>query len=143
MLVLPGISEGKSWNVFEFNRKSEAAAAWAFTATKALKVKVPPPIAVVKSERSRRILLLTATWCAPCKALIADAQPWLERGGWEVGTSNTGHIQIIDVDENPGIWAAAKAKFIPLAILFENGKEVGRVQSPTRQGLVDLYNEKK
>ena len=137
MLVLPGTSEGRSWNVF-IKKRGAAATAWAFTATKSLKVKVP--VAEVKAERTRRIQLLTATWCAPCKTLIADAKPWLERGGWEVGPSNTSHIQIVDVDENPEVWAAANAQFIPLAILMDNGKEVSRIQSPTRGDLVNLYN---
>ena len=108
------------------------------TAEKAEQVEIRKPV-----ERSRRILLLTAGWCEPCKVLKGSF-PWLRKSGWLIGPGPDSHIQLIDVDERPELWEKwrGRSEGIPLAVLIEDGKKLGQQELPSAWGLIDLFNKR-
>jgi thioredoxin 1 len=66
------------------------------------------------------LLVFSALWCAPCKALNPIlAQIASEfRGSLRVGT--------IDIDDSPGVAARYGVRGAPTLLMFRGGREVGR-----------------
>lgn len=65
-----------------------------------------------------RGVMLTASWCPPCRAFKANEVPRLVKGGWKVGEKETDHLQLID--------AGNQAVTLPTFIRLVDGKEVAR-----------------
>lgn len=74
------------------------------------------------------MIVFTASWCGPCSKFKTEEVPKLEKSNWKVGTTKDCHIKIVDIDENPDLFAKYNGKKVPLFILFENEKEVSRIE---------------
>ena len=77
-----------------------------------------------------RGVLITASWCGPCKTFKRDEVPRLTRSRWRVGDSESDHLQILDYESREG--AGYKAIHLPTFIRVVDGKEVAR-----REGFID------
>jgi thioredoxin-like negative regulator of GroEL len=88
--------------------------------------------------REKRILLFTASWCGPCQAMKGDLHnpertpnapcARLLKTGWKVGTDESSHIQIVDVDAAPELSDQFAIQSLPTLVLIENGRELRRLE---------------
>lgn len=89
----------------------------------------------------KQIIYFSAEWCGPCNNFKKNEIPKLK--GWKVGVDKDNHIRIIDIDKNPILFNKYKGKSIPLFILFENGKEVKRLEGyQTANQISNLWHKK-
>jgi thioredoxin len=63
-----------------------------------------------------------ATWCGPCQLMAKQ----LEQAATELGSSV--RVVKMDTDKNERLAAELRVQGLPTLILFENGKEVKRVE---------------
>ena len=71
-----------------------------------------------------RGVLLTASWCVPCKQFKREEVARLKRGRWRVGDDPTDHLQILDYESKAA--AGYKVNVLPTFLRIVDGKEVGR-----------------
>lgn len=79
-----------------------------------------------------RLVLFSASWCGPCQALKAQLSG-LDSKGWTYGAAKTNHFQIVDVDEEPELWARLRkpgSSSIPQAVFLVGGKPVRWLVAP-------------
>jgi thioredoxin len=69
----------------------------------------------------------SATWCAPCKAMI----PTVEK--LEKEFSGTVIFKHVDIDEDPSLTKKYSIRSVPLVILFKDGVEVSRINGLYRE----------
>jgi len=130
--------KGSVWNLTESDKPVGKTGQYLQFSTKPSSPVQPAKPAV----RNPRTILLTAKWCGPCRALVADAFPWLlkdKSNGWTIGPEPTNAIQVIDIDEHPEAWsryATDSRDALPLALCVEDEKVVRRMVNPDRWGLV-------
>ncbi len=67
----------------------------------------------------RRIVMVASSTCPPCNQFKSYQVPKLKAAGWNVGSDEENHLQIV----SPGIYHAA---VWPTFIYIENGKEIRR-----------------
>lgn len=75
-------------------------------------------VSVSASAPVVRGVMITASWCPPCRAFKANEIPRLIKGGWKVGDKETDHLQLKDVGN--------ESLTLPVFIRLVNGKEVAR-----------------
>lgn len=63
----------------------------------------------------KSIVLYSAQWCAPCKAL----KQWCS-------TNNVSIDRVVDIDEEPELTQKHRIRGVPTIVILENGEEVGR-----------------
>lgn len=103
----------------------------------------PPqlPASTPKALR-KRVVMLTATWCAPCKDWHVSIEPGLRKQGWSIGEGPHNQIQVIDIDKDPAL-ARQFADFnsVPTFVLVEDetAKET-RVGKINGKALLELWN---
>ena len=82
----------------------------------------------------KNVFYFTAEWCGPCKKTRPIVEE-MKREGFE--------FQIIDADYEQLLVKRFEIKSVPTFILFENEKELNRINgTKTRQELEDFINEK-
>lgn len=97
----------------------------------------------VRQERKRRVLLFTASWCAPCQALKNSHEgfDWLRGAKWEIGNEPFNHIQIVDVDQRQDLVSQYGVSSLPTLVLIEPGKQsVYAVAPASMRVAADLFN---
>lgn len=76
-----------------------------------------------------------ATWCGPCKfiaPMLEDLADELEPGQ---------QIVKLDIDQNPQVANQYMVTAVPTMIMFQDGKEIGRlVGVRDEQEIIDLFN---
>ena len=88
-------------------------------------------------ERLPRIIMLSASWCGPCRRTKRDAADLIGDGPDAV-------VQVIDVEERrnyPDEFNVVRTRLLPSFFVYRgDGTRIGRVQSGsmTRQQLVDM-----
>lgn len=90
-----------------------------------------------------RVLILTATWCAPCQELksrLYDAFAQMAKISkprlWKLGDSENNDFQIVDIDEHPEIVDFVAAELgvdastlqLPMVLKVEDGKIVRQLE---------------
>ena len=66
----------------------------------------------------RKTIMLTATWCAPCRRAKRDMIPMIE-------TACPGQVEVVDVEDDPDNLAKKnKVTRVPSMVLMEDGKAV-------------------
>jgi nucleoredoxin len=89
----------------------------------------------------KQILYFSATWCGPCNTFKQNEVPKFK--DWKIGKDADSHIRIIDIDENQQLFSKYKGKVIPLFILFEDGKEIKRLEGyQSAKQISDLWYNK-
>ncbi|TCP69598.1 thioredoxin family protein [Baia soyae] len=86
----------------------------------------------------RKVVEFSADWCIDCKRILPDL-PEIENT-----FSSTFDFAMIDVDESQEVAQQFQVKGIPTFIVFENGKEVGRLPSrnaKTKEQVVTFLRE--
>lgn len=68
-----------------------------------------------------RGVMVTASWCGPCKTFKTHEVPRLVKSGWKVGSRDTDHLRVVEHD-NPDY----RASTLPTFIRLVDGKEVAR-----------------
>lgn len=86
----------------------------------------------------RRVLVFKADWCGACQQLSA-AFPTLRKVRWRIGTKNTDHFQLIDVDRQPGLMNRYGVTSLPTVILLDGDKEIQRRGVLNAIDLAELY----
>lgn len=89
-------------------------------------------------ESGRKVVEFSADWCIDCKRILPDL-PEIENT-----FSSSFEFAMIDVDESQPIAEQFNVKGIPTFIVFENGKEVGRLPSrnaKTKEQVVTFLRE--
>jgi thiol-disulfide isomerase/thioredoxin len=82
----------------------------------------------------KNVFYFTAEWCGPCKKTRPIVEE-MKKEGFE--------FQIIDADYEQLLVKRFEIKSVPTFILFENEKELNRINgTKTRQELEDFINEK-
>lgn len=72
--------------------------------------------------------MFTASWCGPCQRFKNEEAPKLIKFNWKVGATKDSHVRIVDIDENPEMFAKYRGVKVPLFILFDKEKEISRVE---------------
>lgn len=99
-----------------------------------------PTATVAVRTRRVQLLLFTADWCQYCKRAIADLQPWLQRSGWTVSTSDEAHVRLIDFDREPELAQRFQVRELPTLVLLRDGNELQRwTRYPGREACVQAY----
>lgn len=101
----------------------------------------PEPVRLEPRPRSRRVVLLTASWCPPCKQLAAQL-PGLSRQGWTSGAGPQNHIQLVDIDAEPERWERWRkpdSTSVPQAVYLENEKPVRWLVGPSSAAAVTWF----
>lgn len=73
-------------------------------------------------KQRRRILVFTASWCAPCRRFREEIAPKLRAEDWKIGTGPNNHLQYVDVSS--GLPEGIEA--LPTFVLIEDGRELRR-----------------
>jgi thiol-disulfide isomerase/thioredoxin len=115
------------------NKKSSVKSA-ARTATKKDANGKPAPLKPLK----RRVLVFKAEWCGACQQL-STAWPSLRKVRWRVGTKDTDHFQLIDVDQHRNIMNKYGVNSLPTVILVEGDKVLDRRGVLSSIDLAELY----
>lgn len=66
----------------------------------------------------KKLLKFSADWCGPCHAVA----PQLEK----VANDFNLEVEIIDIDDNPGLAQEYGVSSVPTILLIEEGKELAR-----------------
>lgn len=74
-------------------------------------------------ESGKKVVEFTASWCIDCKRIAPDIPEIVEQ------FKDTYQFAEIDVDAEKDVAEKFSVKGIPTFIVFENGKEVGRLPS--------------
>jgi thiol-disulfide isomerase/thioredoxin len=86
--------------------------------------------------------IVTASWCGPCKAAVADFRPKFEKAKWVVSDAANAQIQLVDFDTNPAFVKEYDVQTVPQFFLFVNGQVVERhYRYPGGKRLGEAYNE--
>lgn len=86
-----------------------------------------------------RVLFFTAGWCTACKGAELEFEPWLARGGWRVGASESSHVQVVDSDRRQDLVARYKITQLPTFVFVRDGREVRRSGYAGRDTVVKLW----
>ena len=79
----------------------------------------------------KQLLVISTTWCAPCKAI----KPIMQE------LSQTYNISMVDVEANPEISSQYSVMGVPTIILLENGVEKNRFSGfRTKEQIINFYN---
>lgn len=82
--------------------------------------------------------LITASWCGPCHAFIANEVPKLKKMGYSVGRQ--GNIIIVDYDHDPkySTWT----RVVPSFVVVYKGKVIRSVVARTAEEVDRCYEAK-
>lgn len=129
-------------------------AAAVLTMLKAVDEAGEPPAehSLIDGGKSRRVLMFTASWCAPCQIVKGDLLPWkqtrtkqaaltaLKSTGWTIGQAPSNQFQLIDVDDHPELMERFGVQSLPTFILLLDGQEIARETGAIDQWkLAELY----
>lgn len=79
----------------------------------------------------KQLLVISTTWCAPCKAI----KPIMQE------LSQTYNISMVDAEANPEIASQYSVMGVPTIILLENGVEKNRFSGfRTKEQIINFYN---
>jgi len=87
-----------------------------------------------KDAPKHQILLFTASWCPACVQMKSDEFPALKQQNWKIGSGESSHIRLIDVDQNQALSDKYGIESLPTLVLVIDGKEV------SRSGVLSAYN---
>ncbi len=79
----------------------------------------------LKPILSRRLLIFSASWCAPCQTVKTELEA-MRGTGWKIGAGAVDHIEAIDTDERPELMERWAVDMLPTFIMTEGGRETGR-----------------
>jgi thioredoxin-like negative regulator of GroEL len=86
----------------------------------------------------RRVLVFKAEWCAACQQL-STAWPSLRKVKWRIGTNDTDHFQLIDVDRHRDLMNKYGVNSLPTVILIDGEKVLDRRGVLSSIDLAELY----
>lgn len=86
----------------------------------------------------RKIIVVKAAWCGACQSLNHE-WPKLRKVRWRIGSQDTDHFQLVDVDENPDVVSRYGIAQLPTLLLVENGKVIGRTGALSAKDLAEFY----
>jgi|GEM_PF-1624087 len=101
-------------------------------ASKSADAEVPRPL-------RRRVLVFKAGWCGACQSLNYE-WPKLQAVKWRIGSSESDHFQIVDVDLRPDLMARYGVAQLPTLILIEDDREIRRTGATTAWHLAEFYH---
>lgn len=89
-----------------------------------------------KKEDDIQLIFLTAEWCSPCRQQKAELEK-LKTEGYDIGTSSTSKIRILDVDKDRAEYEKYRGATasIPVNVLLVNGE--------VKQRIVGFINKEK
>lgn len=110
--------------------------------------KVEPKVTEAPKTVHRQLVMFTAAWCGPCQTFKRTELPKLQRMGYTVAHSEdpeakriAANIRIVDVDQHPTLKERFGVNFVPIFVLFEDAKEVLRLEgyqtAETIKGVLD------
>lgn len=99
------------------------------------------PYAAEVFTKDRQVIYFTATWCPPCIQWKDIEKPKLEKVNWIVSKDkDKAHIRIVDVDENPELFAQYGDERVPSFYRFVKGrKEAGIIGYTDAIKVADFY----
>lgn len=86
----------------------------------------------------RRVLVIKASWCGACQSLNSE-WPRLRKVRWRIGSDDTDHFQLIDVDASPNAVSRYDVTQLPTLLLVEDGKVIQRTGSLDAKNLAEFY----
>lgn len=129
----PGIGEDTfDLAGLKLDRNASASSVSERTESKAADAETPRPL-------RRRVLVFKAGWCGACQSLEYE-WPKLRAVKWRIGSSETDHFQVVDVDLRPDLMARYGVAQLPTLILIEDDREVRRTGSTTAWHLAEFYH---
>lgn len=79
----------------------------------------------------KQLLLISTSWCGPCKAL----KPVMQE------LSQSYNISMVDAEANPEIASQYSVRSVPTVILLENGVEKNRFTGlKSKEQIINFYN---
>lgn len=111
---------------------AEAKFARPSTSTEHATTPTIPETTAQPTERRRRVIYFSATYCASCRTAERSLD-LLRRAGWQVGDSSGDHIQVVAVDGSPREQALAhhwRVNAVPTWITIHEGQERARRIGP-------------
>lgn len=96
-----------------------------------------------KDVSSHQILLFTASWCPACVQMKDNEFPALKEKKWDIGSGESSHIRIIDVDQHQELSNKYKVESLPTLILLIDGKEVSRTGANNAYGIAEMFYNRK
>ena len=66
----------------------------------------------------KRLLKFEADWCGPCHAVAPNVKKVAEEAGLE--------LEIVDIDDNPGLAESYGVQAVPTILLVEDAVELAR-----------------
>lgn len=96
-----------------------------------------------KDVSRHQILLFTASWCPACVQMKTAEFPALKQKNWEIGTNESSHIRVVDVDQNQGLSDKYDIQSLPTLVLVIDGKEVSRSGALSAYSIAEMFYNRK
>lgn len=97
--------------------------------------------AAATEPRIPRVIAFVSANCPPCKTALGNGPTsfplWLAEAGWDVGSDDRSHVQIVDVDANPALADQFFVTTVPAVVLVDGTKRRA-IPYRDRQTIVDL-----
>ncbi len=95
--------------------------------------------ATASTPRIPRIIAFVSANCPPCRVALGPQgfPQWLAEAGWDVGSDDRSHVQIVDVDANPALAEQYFVSTVPAVVLVDGTKRKA-VAYRDRNTIVDL-----